>query len=152
MTSDGPSVAALVVAEDDEGTAVILIDVIRVGSSGYDHLKGVKRRVIPLNGAEGSRARDRSGQLRFRNKRAEWHWKFREALDPVTGDDIVLPPDRELRADLIAPHWKLTTQGIAIEEKDEIKARLGRSPDSGEAVIYAYADEPGPRRFAPVGT
>ena len=105
---------------------------------------------VPMNGAEKSIARDRSGQLHFRNKRAEWHWKLREALDPSSGDDLALPPDRELRADLIAPRWKLTVQGIQIEEKDDIKARLGRSPDSGEAVIYAHAEDTR-RRFRPLG-
>ena len=70
---------------------------------------------------------------------------------PFTGDDLALPPDREMRADLIAPRWKLTAQGIQIEEKDEIKARLGRSPDSGEAVIYANAID-SRRRWLPVGT
>jgi hypothetical protein len=149
-TPDGPSVAALVVAAH-EGRAPIQIDVIGVGASAYDHLKGLKPHVTPLNGAEGSTARDRSDQLHFRNKRAEWHWKFREALDPATGDDLALPPDRELRADLLAPRWKLMAQGISIEEKDEIKARLGRSPDSGEAVIYAYAQDTR-RKWLPVGT
>jgi hypothetical protein len=150
-TPDGPSVAALVVIEH-EGAASIHMDIIGVGGSGYDHVKLVKPHcTVPMNGAEKSMARDRSGQLHFRNKRAEWHWKMREALDPATGDELALPPDREMRADLIAPRWKLTAQGIQIEEKDEIKSRLGRSPDSGEAVIYANAQDTR-RRWLPVGT
>jgi hypothetical protein len=139
QTPDGPSVAALVVIEH-EGEAAINMDIIGVGGSGYDHVKLVKPKyTVPMNGSEKSLAKDRSGQLHFRNQRAEWHWKMREALDPSTGDDLALPPDREMRADLIAPRWKLTAQGIQIEDKDEIKARLGRSPDSGESVIYANA-------------
>jgi hypothetical protein len=151
QTPDGPSVSALVVIEH-EGEALINIDIIGVGGSGYDHVKLVKPKyTVPMNGAEKSTARDRSGQLHFRNKRAEWHWKMREALDPSTGDNLALPPDREMRADLIAPRWKLTAQGIQIEEKDEIKARLGRSPDSGESVIYANAID-SRRRWLPIGT
>lgn len=149
LTPDGPSVAALAITAHADN-ASIQVDVIGVGASAYDHLKGVKPRVVALNGAEKSIARDRSKQLHFRNKRAEWHWKFREALDPVTGENLALPPDREMRADLIAPRWKLMAQGIQIEEKEDIKERLGRSPDSGEAVIYAYA-QPSGHRFAPVG-
>ena len=151
QTPDGPSVAALVVIEH-EGDASIHMDIIGVGGSGYDHVKLVKPKyTVPMNGSEKSIARDRSGQLHFRNKRAEWHWKLREALDPSTGDDLALPPDREMRADLIAPRWKLTAQGIQIEEKDDIKSRLGRSPDSGEAVMYANAQDTR-RRWLPVGT
>jgi hypothetical protein len=67
----------------------------------------------------------------------------------VHGDGLALPPDRELRADLIAPRWKLSAQGIQIEEKEEIKARLGRSPDSGEAVMYAHAI-PSESRWLPI--
>ena len=123
-TPDGPSVAALVVLAH-AAQAEIHIDIIGVGGSGYDYTRDVKGNLtIPMNGAEKSTARDRSGQLHFRNKRAEWHWKLREALDPVNGDMLALPPDREMRADLIAPRWKLTAQGIQIEEKDEIKVGL----------------------------
>ena len=150
QTPDGPSVSALVILEH-EGDAPINIDIIGVGGSGYDYVKGVKPHcTVPMNGAEKSTARDRSGQLHFRNKRAEWHWKLREALDPVNGDSLALPPDREMRADLIAPRWKLSAQGIQIEEKDEIKARLGRSPDCGEAIIYAHAID-SRRKWLPVG-
>jgi hypothetical protein len=148
-TPDGPSVASLVILAH-EGRAPIQIDIIGVGGSGYDYVREVKRELTrAMNGAEKSHARDRSGQLQFRNKRAEWHWRLREALDPVHGDSLALPPDRELRADLIAPRWKLTAQGIQIEEKEEIKARLGRSPDSGEAVMYAHAI-PSESRWLPI--
>jgi hypothetical protein len=57
--------------------------------------------------SEGSSASDKSGRLGFVNLRAEIMWKFREALDPATGQDIALPDDRELLADLTAPRWEL---------------------------------------------
>jgi hypothetical protein len=82
-------------------------------------------------------ARGKSNKLGFVNKRAEWWWKFREALDPDSGDGVALPPDRELLADLTAPTWRLRMNGIQIESKDEIVARLQRSPDKGESLIYA---------------
>jgi hypothetical protein len=64
-------------------------------------------------------------------------WRLREALDPDKGENLALPPDTELKADLCAPRWKLTAQGIQIELKDEVKKRIGRSPDKGDAVILA---------------
>jgi hypothetical protein len=66
------------------------------------------------------------------------HWKFREALDPVTGAGVALPPDQALAADLAAARWKFTARGIQVELKDEIRKRLGRSPDRGDAVIMAW--------------
>jgi hypothetical protein len=137
-TPDGPAVAALVLANRRDGAA-INVDVIGVGTSVYDHLRGVTDSVVPINGAERSEGTDRSGELRFANLRAELWWKAREALDPAGGEDLCLPPDRELLADLCAPRWKLTVRGIQVEAKEDLAKRIGRSPDKGDAVVYALA-------------
>jgi hypothetical protein len=53
-----------------------------------------------------------------------------------------------MKADLCAPHWKVTPGGILVEPKDDsldargnvipgLCRRLGRSPDKGDTVIYA---------------
>lgn len=98
--------------------------------------------VSPFNGAGASVAKTRDGQLSFYNKRAEAWWKFREELDPSQdgGSAIALPPDPQLRADLAAPTWKLTTRGILIEPKEDVKDRIGRSPDRGDAVVMALSE------------
>lgn len=149
-TPDGPAVAGLVLQNATPG-AVINVDVIGVGSSVYDFLKDLPgMTVMPINGAARSDATDKSGVLGFVNLRAENWWKFREALDPASGQDIALPPDTELKADLCAPTWKLTARGILVEPKDCgkaisnertccIKHRIGRSPDKGDAAVYAHA-------------
>jgi len=95
-----------------------------------------------FNGAGASTAKTRDGRLSFVNKRAEAWWKFREELDPNQqgGSGIALPPDPQLRADLAAPTWELTTRGIKIESKDDIKARIGRSPDRGDACVMALSE------------
>ncbi|MDR2560501.1 MAG: hypothetical protein LBC63_01855 [Holophagales bacterium] len=141
-TPDGQAVAAMVLA-NMRGGATINVDVVGVGASVYDQLKRVAKSVVPINGASASAATDKSGQIRFINLRAELWWKLREALDPANGADICLPPDRALLADLCAPAWQLTFRGVQIESKEDIKARLGRSPDRGDAVAYAFAK---PRR------
>lgn len=117
----------------------INMDVIGVGTSPVDIGKIYKLHIVPMHAAEGSEATDRSGKLGFVNKRAEWYWKFRESLDPILGDGIALPPDPELKADLTAPKWELMARGIKVESKDDIIDRLKRSPDKGDAVIYASA-------------
>jgi hypothetical protein len=135
-TPDGPAVAALVLA-NRRGKAIINVDVVGVGTSVYDHLKGATDGVVTINGAERSEATDRSGELRFVNLRAELWWRAREALDPAGGEDLCLPPDRELLADLCAPRWRLAARGIQVEAKEDLSKRIGRSPDKGDAVVYA---------------
>ena len=41
------------------------------------------------------------------------------------------------KADLAAYKWKVTKGGIQVRSKEEMKEELGRSPDDGDAVIYA---------------
>ena len=137
-TPDGPAAAALVMAQRRD-KSIINVDVIGVGTSVYDHLKGLTDGVMPINGAERSTAKDKTGELRFVNLRAQYYWQLREALDPTSGEDIALPPDTELLSDLCAPTWKLTIRGIQIEAKDDLIKRIGRSPDKGDAVVYAFA-------------
>ena len=41
------------------------------------------------------------------------------------------------KSELAAPLWKLTQRGILVEPKDDIKDKLGRSPDKADAVVFA---------------
>lgn len=135
-TPDGQSVARIV-ANLNEGNVAPCVDVIGVGASAYDIMVMQGMPVEPVNFAESSEEVDRSGQLGFVNKRAEFYWQFREMLDPNSGENIALPPDRELRADLCAARWRMTSRGIQIESKNDIRKRLGRSPDCADAVVLA---------------
>ena len=63
---------------------------------------------------------------------------MREALDPAGNPSLALPPDDDLIGDLTAPRIKYTSSGkIGIEPKDDIRKRMGRSPDSGDALAMA---------------
>lgn len=149
-TPDGPAVAVLIKNELANRKAPVNIDIIGVGAAAYDAAKANDFDAVALNGSKATKARDRSKKLTFRNKRAEWHWKFREMLDPQYGENIALPPDRELRSDLCAPRWKLTVNGIQVEDKEEIKKRIGRSPDVGESAIYASVIESDAMPWRPI--
>lgn len=139
-TDDGPKVAALVVKARGDSSAYINIDVIGVGSSAYDTLASQDVAVTGVNFAEKSHMMDRAGQLAMRNRRAEAYWKARESLDPTKGDALAIAPDNELLADLTAPKWKITPQGIQIESKVDIQKRIGRSTDCGDAFVLALID------------
>lgn len=152
---DGPAVAREVIramGRDPERvdptdsvmfTTPFNIDILGPGASVYDTMRASGYVVNDVHFGTISGRTDRSGKLRFVNIRAEMYWKLREALDPVYGDGICLPPDRELAADLAAPKWTITSHGILIEDKKEIQKRLSRSPDKGDACVLAWIDMEG---------
>jgi hypothetical protein len=138
MVKDGPTAATLThTILNGEQPGYINVDVIGIGSSTYDHIKPMYKTTIPVNVSSGSEYRDKSGRLKMRNLRAEMVWRMRDALDPLGGQDIALPNDPEVLADLCAATYGVTSAGVLIEDKDEIKKRIGRSPDMGEAIMLA---------------
>lgn len=139
---DGHLVAANVVRHRRDNCPVV-VDV--GGGWGGDAVVAMKDNgisVLPFNGVDVSNGTTRDGKLRFRNKRAAAIWTLREELDPTQegGSAVKLPPDSELRADLASYTWKLTTAGILVESKEEIRKRLGRSPDKGDAVVMCLSE------------
>jgi hypothetical protein len=114
------------------------------GGFGGDALGVLERQGIPCVGYLGNRpsmGSTREGRLKFYNRRAEDWWRLREELDPNQefGSAIALPPDPMVKADLSAPRIKdmNSTRGILIEDKADIRKRLGRSPDAGDAIVMA---------------
>lgn len=119
-----------------------VVDVIGIGAGVVDKLREDGLNVLAFNASERTDATDRSGELGFINKRSAAWWALRELLDPANGESIALPPDDLLTGDLTAPHWKVLSGGkIQIESKDDIKKRIGRSTDDGDAVVMAVAGE-----------
>ena len=138
-TPDGAVAAKHATDALGDENAPIWIDVIGIGASAYDHLKVMPNvQVIPVNFSEGSSETDRSGRYSFANLRSEAYWKMREALDPNSNEDICLPPLRELRVDLCAARYKIVGGKIKVECKQDIKKRIGRSPDYSDAVVNAW--------------
>ena len=143
-TNDGPKGAAFVVGLIRNG-APVAVDAIGVGVSVLDFLRGLNVLCVPVVGSEKSDMMDKTGNLRFRNKRAEMYWLMREALDPTAEDPIALPPDDELLADLCAVRYKVVQLGrfaaILVRDKDEIREVLGRSPDKGDSVAQTFLSD-----------
>jgi hypothetical protein len=114
------------------------------GGPTYEHLKANDVEVNGFRGAEETRRRSIDGKLHFTNKRGAALWLFREALDPGQpgGSPIALPDDPILVADLTAPTFEPTPNGIKVEAKEKVCARLGRSTDRGDAVVMAWFEGP----------
>jgi hypothetical protein len=138
-TRDGPSVASLIVATR-RGRAIPVIDCTGGwGGSVRDIMTAQGIDTVAFVASAGTDLRIKGGaELGFYNQRALAWWRFREALDPVGGDNIALPPDQALRAELAMPTWEVRKDKILVESKDDLRSRLGRSTDRADAVLMAW--------------
>lgn len=144
LTPDGPAVAQLVQQRAGIRPKRINIDVIGVGGSAYDHTRPLYADdvVQAVNVSAASDYRDRSGKLRMRNVRAELFWRLREALDSAEST-LALPPSRQLLVDLCSARYSVQAGGvIQVESKEDIRQRLGRSPDEGDGVLLTLYQPP----------
>jgi hypothetical protein len=113
------------------GAAMIAVDVGGVGGGVCDRLRQLGRSVTDV--AFGGAATD---PTRFVNRRAEMYWGLRDGLEKGT---VALPEDDEVVADLSAIRYTFDQRGrIALESKDDVRARLGRSPDRGDSIALAF--------------
>jgi len=131
---------------DDSYTAVV--DAIGIGAGVVDRLREQGAKVLAFNASKGSKAKDSTREFGYTGRRSEAWWTMRQALDPSGNPDICLPDDEMLLGDLSAPQWTVTSSGrIQVESKDEIRKRLGRSTDDGDAVVQAFVPHLG--EYAP---
>ncbi len=136
-TPDGDSVAKYVDEVWDK-VAPIAVDAIGYGASATDTMRAWQMNPLPINFGAASQRLDASRRFQFFNQRAECYWALRDALDPKSGELICLPPSRTLRADLTAVRYKIVRGKIQLEAKEDVKKRLGRSPDEGDTVVLAW--------------
>lgn len=116
----------------ETGIATVAVDVGGPGGGVADQLKQLGRKVLPVHFGGGA-----EDPTRFRNRRAEMFWQLREGLERGT---LALADDDEMRADLSALRYLFTPDGrIQVEGKDEVRRRLGRSPDRADALALALA-------------
>jgi hypothetical protein len=118
-----------------EPAATAVVDVIGIGAGVYDRLREMGLATDPFHAGRKTTRKDRTGQFSFFNLRSQAWWSLREMLEPPNAT-LALPPDDELAGDLTAMHYKHTSDGkIQVESKDDIRKRIGRSTDKGDAVI-----------------
>ena len=120
---------------DTEPVDCMFID--RGGGSGmYDRLVemsyGPRVRLVNF----GSKAMDPD---RYKNRRAEMWDGVRIWLE--SEEEVQIPDEDILQADLTAPGYKYTssTQKL-LEPKEDIKKRIGKSPDAGDALALTFAE------------
>lgn len=112
------------------GRGEVIVDAVGLGSGVADRLDEEGYAVSAFKGSRKARDRDR-----FMNARAESWWALRDRLE---AGEIMLPRDPELFDELLAVRWRASAgDKVRIESKDDMRDRIGRSPDRGDAVAMA---------------
>jgi hypothetical protein len=114
----------------DPKPVALAIDDIGVGGGVTDNLRAARLPVRPVNVGEAARE-----PAKYANKRAEVVMHLRSVLE----DGGCLPDDEQIRSELTACRYFVRGGRIALEGKDELKKRLGRSPDRADALVLAFA-------------
>lgn len=83
--------------------------------------------------------KDYTKQYEFLNMRAWSYWAIRDWLNPINKTEAMLPPDDFLFQELTETKWKFRSDGkIQIEDKEELKKRIKRSPDKADALANTF--------------
>lgn len=130
---DGTRGAELVArtVHDWEADAVFIDDTGGYGASWIDNLRRLGHSPIPVGFAQ------KPNDARFLNKRAEMAFELVEWIK--RGGRI--PDIPELRRALIETTYSFQNDKLLIEPKDQIKARLGYSPDHMDALMLTFASQ-----------
>jgi len=135
--ADGVQLAARVwTAKQKWGSQLELIDDTgHWGHSCIDNLRaaGTSPHAVVFSG--------KAINPRYKNRRAEMWIEMAKAVKRSTALPAHVP---ELVAELITPTYTFVNGVFLLEEKDQVKTRLGRSPDvaDGLACTYALPDLP----------
>lgn len=120
----------------DKSPARIFIDVGANGAGVYDILidRGQGKIVTGVNFGGKAIYDDR-----YFNKRAEMWGEANEWLKQEV--DVQIPNDDELFDDLCSVNKKYDSRGrLQLESKEDVKKRIGRSPDKADAFVLTFAE------------
>ena len=89
--------------------------------------------------SSGDDLTDITGQYQFANMRAYLFWAVRDWLNPDNGFNAMLPPGGSFMEEATEIKWSFLSNGkIIIEPKEDIKERLGHSPDEFDALANTF--------------
>lgn len=132
-------VGHLIILYNEYQASEIRIDTIGVGTGVEGRLDELGVNTVRVNVAESPGGVEKEAE-KFINKRAQLYWSLRNQLDPENNNAIGLPDDEDLIEELMATKYKVNSRGkIQIIEKDEIKKKIGRSPDKADALMICCA-------------
>lgn len=125
--------------EIDPKKVKIKIDVTGgLGAGPYDHLRAKGYSVVPVNSSEKA-----NNSEQYKNKRSELWFDTRDRAREKRLDLSRLRQElrERLERELSAPKYKAPGQKI-VEEKAQMKARLGYSPDLADGLNLSFYQGP----------
>ena len=115
----------------------VVVDGVGVGAGVVDRLLELNLPCQIVDFQGGSSARDKT---RYANLIAECWWGMAESFRRGVID---IEDDKRLIAQITSRKYtEKSDRTIALESKDDIKKRGGRSPDEGDALAMTYAAAP----------
>lgn len=135
------TIAPMVLAAIREaGASCVKVDSIGVGFGVIGELRNMAdrglhgARIVAVNVGEAS-----SEPARFVNLRSELWWMARELSERRGWDLSTMDNADTTVAQLLTPLWFVDASGrIKVEPKDDVRGRLGRSPDNADALLLAF--------------
>jgi hypothetical protein len=116
------------------------IDVIGVGAGVVDRCREQGLRVDGVTASASPRGdwRQLTGTTKFRNRRAELYWVVREL---IARKELAIPREHEdVWHELSSTRFSYDSQErVQIEAKEDLKQRVGRSPDHADALALAMS-------------
>lgn len=139
--ADHMHVAGMTVPYLKQKGVKVFIDTIGEGAGVFSRLQELKySNAYSCKFSESAKGlHDVTDVYTFSNMRAYLYWAVRDWLNPKNGFNPALPPNDLLMQECTDIHWKFQSSGdIIMESKDEIKKRLGRSPDYFDSLANTF--------------
>jgi hypothetical protein len=114
----------------ERGTKATIIDSIGVGAGCANTMAYKDFYVVKFIAGEKPITDDEF--YKFKNKRAEAGWLLRKAMKD---EQFFLLHTQEVQKEMLAIHYLTDDRTIQIEGKDQIRKRLGYSPDHYDSIV-----------------
>ena len=131
----GPELAGVVtfIAKEKKVERVFIDNTGGYGGSVIDNLNMTTTAMAVTPVVYNASAQDRE---RFANKRAEMYVRMRDWIK----SGGCLPKDDRLKEELLAPEIWFVGNKFQLEDKAQIKIKIGRSPDRADALAQTFCD------------
>lgn len=118
-----------------EARGTVVVDSVGVGKGVKDRLEEMGYATLSFKGG-GRRRLTAEEERQHQDLKAAAFWTLRTLLEDGR---IALPKIDKLWRELTTIRWEATPSAkVAIESKEKLRPRLGRSPDRADAVSMAY--------------
>ncbi len=131
----------------ESGATLVHMDATGVGFGFINDLRKTLPNVSIQPFVAAASARDTK---QFVNQRAEAHWHLRDSLRRREIDLSQMEDSNDkAQTELLTVRYRIVKGKVLVEPKDDIRKRLGRSPDDADAIILALLPPSGTGMPAP---